>query len=123
MLQNSFYTLKNLDFSDKAIIKAIIEINPEHNIFKGHFPGNPVVPGVCIIQLMKEVLEEAFDKKLRLEKGTNIKFLEIINPEINNILEIEQKIISKENGIIKIRSSLFLEKKVFCKFSGEYIVE
>ena len=24
-----------------------VKFNPEHRIYKAHFPGNPVTPGVC----------------------------------------------------------------------------
>ena len=36
-----------------------IELNPQHFIYKAHFPGEPITPGVCIMQIAKELLEEA----------------------------------------------------------------
>ena len=29
-----------------------LELNPEHPVYEGHFPGNPVVPGVCQVQMI-----------------------------------------------------------------------
>ena len=33
-----------------------IELDPEHFIYKAHFPGEPITPGVCIMQIAKELL-------------------------------------------------------------------
>lgn len=46
MLLNDFYKLKeqtesNGDWSFK------VELNPNHSIYTGHFPNQPIVPGVC----------------------------------------------------------------------------
>ena len=57
MLLKDFYTLAELDKSDTENLKAIIDLNKDHEVYKGHFPGNPVVPGVCLTQLIKEVME------------------------------------------------------------------
>lgn len=43
-------------FVDKVIeltdtkIRAIKAINPEEPFFKGHYPGNPIMPGVLICE-------------------------------------------------------------------------
>ena len=31
-------------------------VDPAREIFKGHFPGQPVAPGVCLLGLVKEAL-------------------------------------------------------------------
>ena len=35
-----------------------IRLNPDHEIYRAHFPGNPITPGVCIVQIISEVLGE-----------------------------------------------------------------
>jgi 3-hydroxymyristoyl/3-hydroxydecanoyl-(acyl carrier protein) dehydratase len=32
-----------------------IKLNPNHEIFSGHFPDNPILPGVCVLQMVKEI--------------------------------------------------------------------
>ena len=34
--------------------------NPEHPIFAGHFPGNPILPGVIQIEMMAQVSSFTF---------------------------------------------------------------
>ena len=58
-----FYTLQSYDKNEKSFVANII-LNKDHEIFKGHFPGNPVTPGVCMMQIVKELTEEFTGKKL-----------------------------------------------------------
>lgn len=121
MLLNNFYTLKEIDPSDKENIKAIVELNKDHEIYKGHFPGNPVVPGVCLTQLIKEIIENIEARDVMLVYANNIKFMAVVNPEINNILQIDLKIKhDEEQNIIKVNSVTHYKDKVFYKFKGNF---
>lgn len=42
--------------------------------FEGHFEGNPVVPGVCLIQLIRVHTEEILQKKLTVKEINQCKF-------------------------------------------------
>ncbi|MFO7842313.1 MAG: hydroxymyristoyl-ACP dehydratase [Bacteroidales bacterium] len=124
MLLKDFYTIKEIDPSDKENIKVIIELNKDHEIYKGHFPGNPVVPGVCLTQLIKEVVENIEARDVRLVYADNIKFMAVVNPEINNILEIDLKIKhDDEQNIIRVNSVTHFKDKVFYKFKGNFKAE
>ena len=48
MLLKDFYTIKELDNSDKENIKAVIDLNKYHEIYKGHFPGNESSAADCL---------------------------------------------------------------------------
>ncbi|MDR2414633.1 MAG: hypothetical protein LBD64_06575 [Odoribacteraceae bacterium] len=58
----------------------LLSIDPDHFIFRAHFPGKPVTPGACIIQLCKELMERHAGAPLALKKVVNAKFLSIIDP-------------------------------------------
>ena len=121
MLLKDFYTIIELDSSDKENIKAIIDLNKEHEIYEGHFPGNPVVPGVCLTQLIKEIMETVEDMELSLVYADNIKFMAVVNPEINNRLQIDLKVkYDTEQKLIKVNSVTHFNDQVFYKFKGNF---
>ena len=42
--------------------------------FEGHFPGNPIVPGVCLIELSRVMAEQAAGLELVLQEISLCKF-------------------------------------------------
>lgn len=57
-----------------------IELQPECRIYKAHFPGMPITPGVCIIQIAVELLADLLGYDVALTEVVNAKFLKVINP-------------------------------------------
>lgn len=57
MLIDSLFTIKEIKIAEESIL-SIVSVDAGHKIFEGHFPGQPVLPGVCQIQLIKELLEK-----------------------------------------------------------------
>ena len=79
ILLNDFFSIRELQ-CETGQIQAVLKINADHQILTGHFPGFPVMPGVCMMQIAREVFEEATGVSVRIVKGDNIKFLAVLNP-------------------------------------------
>lgn len=87
MLLNDFYYIDTLHAEDHQV-NAQVRLNPRHGIFEGHFPGQPVVPGVCMVQIVKELMEQHLDTKLLLHTGCQLKFLQLVVPDEDDIIEV-----------------------------------
>jgi 3-hydroxyacyl-[acyl-carrier-protein] dehydratase len=85
MLLNNFFTLDQWQM-DKTSAHAVLRLQPEHPIFGGHFPGRPVVPGACLLQLVEELMARVTGKDGRLNKADHIKFVSMIDPRLNAML-------------------------------------
>ncbi len=118
MLLKNLYKIQTFIYNE-GHLESEIFINKHHEIFKGHFPGNPVMPGVCMIQIIKELTEKALEKQLFMEKSSNIKFMALINPEENNTLVLNLDIKS-ENDTFKVKNITKMEDTVALKFNGVY---
>ena len=116
MLIPHFYSVKEFNFTDNQL-KAIIELNPEHDVFKGHFPNNPVTPGVCMLQILKELTEQATNTNLFIKECSNVKFMALINPETNPVLAITIDINQVEENF-KIKASASFNETVALKVSA-----
>lgn len=116
MLIPYFYNVKEFNFTDNQL-KAIIELNPEHDVFKGHFPNNPVTPGVCMLQILKELTEQATNTNLFIKECSNVKFMALINPEVNAVLGITIDINQVEENF-KIKASASFNETVALKVSA-----
>ena len=57
-----------------------ILLDKNHFIYKAHFPNEPITPGVCIIQVAKELLEDYLHEEYEISYIKNIKFLSVLSP-------------------------------------------
>ena len=100
---------------DPGVISAKLTLNAEHPIFAGHFPGQPVVPGVCMMLLMRELLEEALDQPLRLLSADHAKFLTMLRP--GDTVEAELRYTAD----LKVTARLFNQAATFFKYQATFI--
>jgi 3-hydroxyacyl-[acyl-carrier-protein] dehydratase len=49
--------------------------------FQGHFPGQPVLPGVCLVQVAEVAAEEMTGCALKLDAIINAKFFTSVAPD------------------------------------------
>ncbi|WP_026450845.1 3-hydroxyacyl-ACP dehydratase [Aequorivita capsosiphonis] len=118
MLIEGLYKVTTTENTETGI-SAQVHLNKYHSIFKGHFPGNPVMPGVCMIQIIKELTEEATAKNLFLSVSSNIKFMAIINPEVNPDLKLVIDI-TEESGEVKVKNVTSFEEIVALKLNATF---
>ena len=90
-LLNNFYKEEASTFSltNSNNFNCTVSLNPNHEIYKGHFAQIPIAPGVCLVQIVKEILMDKFQQKLILSEGKNLKFLGLINPKTTNLFQID----------------------------------
>lgn len=120
MLLKDFYKILSTDKIDDESYTVIVNLNKEHEVFKGHFPNNPVTPGVCMMQIIKEICEGILNKELQLKTASNVKFMALINPEVNPTLRLELAIAENEEGEIKVKNTTYFDETVALKLSNTY---
>lgn len=118
MLVNDFFHILQSK-SEQQTITATLQINKQHSIFEGHFPGLPVVPGVCMMQMIKEILEIDINKKLTLKTADHLKFLSVLDPRVNETIQAEIKSEQGNEGL-KVTASLFAGETIFFKIKSIY---
>ena len=70
MLRGILYELVQADAAG-----ATIRLLPESPVYQGHFPGYPITPGVCLVEISLELMG-----KKRLVAAKNIKFTNPVLP-------------------------------------------
>lgn len=119
MLLENFYTINTINrISDQSFLVEV-KLNDKHEVFKGHFPGNPVTPGVGMMQIIKELTEEITGEKLFLSNASNVKFMALINPEITPDLKLELDITLTDNEV-KVKNTTSFGTIVALKLTNTY---
>ena len=123
MLRGILYDMIQADASG-----AMLRLLPDSPVYQGHFPGYPITPGVCLVQIALELIEEMADqvghdggkdragRSVRLVAAKNIKFVAPVFPsdgtELRFILSGEGENWSVEvyNGeVLSAKMSLVVE--------------
>ena len=116
-LTEGFFIIESTNDSDNGF-EAVLRTNPVHPIYKAHFPGSPITPGVCVIQAAGELLENKLGHKLYLQSIKNVKFLMVIIPEegkkirysFSNIVEdesgVKAQVVVSDDAIVYAKMSL-----------------
>lgn len=120
MLLKDFYKILSLEKTDAQKYLAVIMINEKHDVFKGHFPGNPIMPGVCMMQIIKELTEEITQFPLMLQTLSNVKFMALINPDEMPKLRLELDVTITDEDLVKVKNITFFDETVALKLSSVY---
>ena len=88
-------------------------------IYKAHFPNEPITPGVCIIQIAKELLEDYAQKHYTIKAIKNVKFLNVISPVITPYVTyvLDKIVIDEANKTCSLQVQVLAEKVLLTKLS------
>ena len=113
---NDFYSIEYLQREPNSVSCRIV-FNAQHDIFKGHFPQQPVVPGVCMMQMVKELLEAQTDQNLWLRNAGQVKFLQLITPDVQPTINISWK---QEDAGYNVKAAFSNDTSDLFKLSGSF---
>ena len=115
MLLNSFFFIENIEYGNE-LVQTSLRLAKDHPIFTGHFPNLPVVPGVCMMQMVKEIMESLEGKQLLIDEAPNLKFLSVLNPNENAVVDssisIEERL---GDNLLKINATISNGSVIFFK--------
>jgi len=105
MFLNDLYHIISKESLEEVHVFTV-RLNPEHRIYGAHFPGNPITPGACLLEMSRELASVALDKELILEKADNVKFLKGIHPGENPIIVFRLQVTVLEDRTWKVRTEI-----------------
>ncbi len=115
-LRNNLYTVAEKEV-EGLTGRFAVSLNPSCVIYQAHFPGQPITPGVCIVQmgveLLEELLGESSGQKVSLEiaKVKNVKFLSVISPLENPQVDYFVKKLEKSEDGSEVKAQLVVASK------------
>ncbi len=118
-LLNDFFDIISIRITENKY-SVVVELHPDHEIFLGHFPGNPVVPGVCMVQMLKEILKHIFNKEFTMKEASQLKFLAILNPNDVKTLNVELIFLNDDIGGMVVSGTFQKEELIFLKYKATF---
>lgn len=62
---------------------CLVKLHADHEIYRAHFPGQPVTPGVILLQVACQLLGKVIGQSLEIVAVKNVKFLAVVSPVDN----------------------------------------
>lgn len=116
----SLLSISSINSNTDGQFDAQVVIDENHEILKAHFPDFPVVPGACLIDCAKDIVETHFNSAYRLVSVKNVKFLQIVNPQKNNSLKYSCTY-QNEGGELRVNYTVTAKEELISKLSLVYI--
>lgn len=106
ILKDNLYTIVSQRQEEESFVFQV-RLHPEWPIYEAHFPGHPITPGVCIVQLVQELLQELQHRELSLRQAKNVKYLSIISPEeVTDLTITFSKIEEQPDATLKVQAQV-----------------
>lgn len=118
LLEGDYYTLTHAE-TDNVSGLFTISINPASSIFQGHFPGTPVCPGVCSVELVRECASIVMEHEVRMSRISKCRFLSVIRPQDNRPLLLSLSITQKGDDICQLKAKMSCDGADLMTLAGE----
>ncbi len=113
----SFYTSKEIRKTESGI-EAELAFDPGHELYSGHFPENPITPGVCLIQALNDVVAAQFEGK-QIKEIRKCKFTAIHNPnEVPEVIATLKVVESDEE--LRVSGDISDSSQTFVKYQATF---
>lgn len=117
ILQDNLFTIVSQHKEEESVVFQVC-LHPEWPIYKAHFPGHPITPGVCVVQMVQELLQGLLQRELCLRQAKNVKYLSIISPEeITDLTITFSKIEELPDGNLKVQAQVANGESLCTKLS------
>lgn len=80
-LEGNFYTVVRREQVQADMFVVEVLLLPEHPIYAGHFPAQAVVPGVCMLTVIRECLAELLGRPVKFASIKECKYLSVLLPQ------------------------------------------
>ena len=76
-----WYVIKHVDDSNPEEISLDIQVPAESNWFSGHFPGEPILPGIAQLGMVFDAINRTENQNFKITGIRRVRFKQIIRPD------------------------------------------
>ena len=115
-----------------------VALNADCEVYQGHFPGEPVCPGVCNIQMIKECTERCLGyagdnlltagedsetPSILLSHIRQCRLTTLVTPQQHPEVEVRVAILSRSEDTITFRGTIGKGEEVYMEMKGELTID
>jgi 3-hydroxyacyl-[acyl-carrier-protein] dehydratase len=115
---NNYFNILNSEISEGKG-QFSLELNPDCEVYKGHFPEKPISPGVCNIYMIKSCTEKVVGKNLLLNNLKQCRLTALVTPTEHPLLELSISTTAIDENNYKVEAKLYKDETTFMELKAE----
>ena len=115
MIEDFFEILSRDAQDEKTVWKVRLLL--DSSIYKVHFPGTPITPGACQLEIVRALAVKEQGMPLEITSVKNIKYLQIVDPLVCDTIEVSETFKPMEDGTLKCSAVISEGEAVMTKVS------
>ena len=80
-MMKEMFTIQSYDTKEENLFGHTLRFDEAHEVFAAHFPGNPIVPGAVLVDVMRAVATDILGVEAQVVTVKNAKFITVIVPK------------------------------------------
>lgn len=92
-----------------------VRLCPEADVYRGHFPGHPIAPGACNMEMIRQLASRLMKTECHFREITQCRFTHLITPDVENLLQVTIRI---DND--KLLATVSWEETLCISLKGKY---
>ena len=118
LLENKFYRVLSEERGEGLSAKYRVAILPECNVYDGHFPGDPVCPGVCNIETIKECAILLCGEQLRYSTIKQCRLTALATPTVCQEVDVQVNL-SPSGGGYALQATIADDRQTYMILKGQ----
>lgn len=107
-----------IDIDDGGICHASYKVKEDEFFCQGHFPDNPIVPGVILCEIMAQscalLVKDEIKGKIPLYTGIdNLRFRQVVKP--GDLCEVTARLKGRRGPMFFCEAALLVDGSLCCK--------
>ncbi|WP_288208111.1 beta-hydroxyacyl-ACP dehydratase [uncultured Parabacteroides sp.] len=121
LLVNKYYKIIDIYGEGSNVVYRIVFL-PDCDVYRGHFPGNPVCPGVCNIQTIKECTMMLTGKKLTISTIKQCRLTAVASPMICQEIDVRISISPIDKGFT-VTATMTDAERTYMEYKGDMVID
>lgn len=119
LLKDKFYHIESETPQADGTTAYDVTLLPECEVYRGHFPNKPVAPGVCEIEMVKELTVRQAGRPLRLVTVNLCRFKAVASPTVCPRVTVTLSLTPVEDHRLTATATVTDATTTYMEFKGE----
>lgn len=117
LLKDKYFQIERVS-RDGDAVSCHVRLLADCDVYRGHFPGNPVSPGVCNIEMVAECFNQSCGGHRRIKSIDRCRFTAVASPSVCPELDVIISWSDMEGDSISVAATVKDDKRQYMDFKG-----